>query len=381
MENVDYSETYYFRVDVRNENATANGDIVYCLVFDENKDWQATKYNNANDVYIRAGIYIPVEKVDENTTIARAKNVTIESDAYLKVAYQLIADNLTINDGGQLYNERKPSIGFNPIDAKSIKFNMNIVNPEGNWNDNDNKTGWQFISSPFKYTQITSFTENLNGDYDLYKYTTKSVLWDNQKHENGIDPEFETEFVSGRGYLVSYEKDNNVTLTSTINTSRNIYILAEKYSNDNPLENIYLIGNPFTFDMGWKDIKESAWGISDTYVVVNDKGGYEYKQDGKIKVGDGCLILATTANASIDNPTFPFYTPETNESARNIENNSLNIIATSKAGKDNVVVNFANERGIFPKLKNLNDEIAEIYVTNEGKRYGAYNYNTDIKEI
>ena len=383
MENVDYSETYYFRVDVRNENATANGDIVYCLVFDENKDWQATKYNNANDVYIRAGIYIPVEKVDENTTIARAKNVTIESDAYLKVAHQLIADNLTINDGGQLYNERKPNTysGFNPIDAKSIKFNMNIVNPEGNWNDNDNKTGWQFISSPFKYTQITSFTENLNGDYDLYKYTTKSVLWDNQKHENGIDPEFETEFVSGRGYLVSYEKDNNVTLTGTINTSRNIYILAEKYSNDNPLENIYLIGNPFTYDMGWKDIKESAWGISDTYVVVNDKGGYEYKQDGKIKVGDGCLILATTANASIDNPTFPFYTPETNESARNIENNSLNIIATSKAGKDNVVVNFANERGIFPKLKNLNDEIAEIYVTNEGKRYGAYNYNTDIKEI
>ena len=382
MENVDYSETYYFRVDVRNENATANGDIVYCLVFDENKDWQATKYNNANDVYIRAGIYIPVEMVDGNPTIARAKNVTIESDAYLKVANQLIADNLTINDGGQLYNERKPNTysGFNPIDAKSIKFNMNIINPEGDWNDNDNKTGWQLIASPFQYTQIKSFTENLSGDYDFYKYASKDLVWDNQKHENGIDPEFETEFVSGRGYLVSYEKDNNVTLTGTVNTGRNLDIRMYEYSNDDQLKNIYLIGNPFTYDMGWKDIKESAWGISDTYVVVNDKGGYEYKQDGKIKVGDGCLILATEA-ASIYSTAFPFYTPETNESARNIENNSLNIIATSKAGKDNVVVNFANERGSFPKLKNLNDEIAEIYVTNEGKRYGAYNYNTDIKEI
>lgn len=57
-------------------------------------------------------------------------------------------------------------------------------------------------------------------------------------------------------------------------------------------------------------------------------------------------------------------------------------MASSKAGSDNVILNFAdNDEEGFAKLENFNKEIAEIYVKEDNRRYGIMNYEKDVEEI
>ena len=57
-------------------------------------------------------------------------------------------------------------------------------------------------------------------------------------------------------------------------------------------------------------------------------------------------------------------------------------MASSKTGSDNVIINFTdNDEEGFDKLENFNKDIAEIYVKEEGRRYGILNYENDVEEI
>jgi hypothetical protein len=111
------------------------------------------------------------------------------------------------------------------------------------------------------------------------------------------------------------------------------------------------------------------------YAVVTTEGGYEYSTNNDIKVGDGFFVKVIGTNPSLS------YTANTRN--RNIEENEyINLIATSKAGKDNVIINFAdNDEEGFAKLENFNKEIAEIYVKEDNRRYGIMNYEKDVEEI
>ena len=60
---------------------------------------------------------------------------------------------------------------------------------------------------------------------------------------------------------------------------------------------------------------------------------------------------------------------------------SLNVIATSKGGKDNVIVRLDEEQEGFPKIKNLNEDIALVYVLDNKVPYGIYNYSEDVQEV
>ena len=67
---------------------------------------------------------------------------------------------------------------------------------------------------------------------------------------------------------------------------------------------------------------------------------------------------------------------------RRIEKNYLNLIATGKNGDDNLIIDFSGseEKG-FNKLENFNDEIAELYILDEGYRYAIKNFESDVEEV
>ena len=368
FDNPGFGDKVYFRVNVRkDEGEIVEGKTAFYVIFDEEEPvtWADTD-NNANDVFVRTNVNVETD--------ITAKNITIEDGGVLKVYSPnvLSANTLVVNEGGQFFAENTAT--YFPINT--VKFNKKIAHPD-KWEEN-NKTGWQFISSPFKDASISSFIPGQDeGDYDLYKYDDSNSKWVNHK-DTGLGEKF----AQGIGYLASYETKEDVTFTGTINRTNKLMI-----GQDGMMENpgIYLLGNPFLFNMDWEKISTNgAYGINATsFVVVKADGAYEYKTSGEIKVGEGFFVLTTDAWASF-NYTFKAgdIVAAPSSKSRNAEQSkSLNIIAAGNAGNDNVVVNLAGEGEGFPKLQNFNDDIATVYVQNNDANYGIYNCDENTTEI
>ena len=272
---------------------------------------------------------------------------------------------LILNDGAQLRQKNNNLPG---------KFVMNIDNPTvwSIWN----KTGWQFISSPFTNAAVSQFT---NADtYDLYKFDGRhenlTVEWRNHK-----DPEanFETEFVSGRGYMASYQNDTTATFSGTFYAGTSItypVTYKEIIGDSTHWPNFHLVGNPFTFNMDLSKLQtfHMATGVA----IVNEVGGWNYMTTGTINVGDGFFVRTVGVNPSVS------YNDNATRSSNNNVIDNISVIISNKTSRDNVVLNFAGADKVgFPKLNNFNEEIACLYVSSDAKRYGIFNYDEDVREV
>ena len=303
----------------------------------------------------------------ESITINNTGSLTINKDVKLTVNGTMEsteASSLIINDGAQLFQSSENVLA---------SFNMNIVNPES-WFNNQ-KDGWQFISSPLNASSITNFTgtDEAPKSYDLYKYNgtdENGLEWNNHKSH-----EFEDTFVNGRGYLASYETETSATLTGTLYNKDYFEFEEMTYYKDVHLANFYLLGNPFTFNMDWN--YTTSTDLVKGYAVVNGTGGYDYFTTGTINVGDGFFVKAIDENPD-ENPSL-YYKHNVRGSRQTA--NSINVIATGKAGKDNVIINFAGQSLGFDKLQNFNEDIATVFVANNGRRYGIANVDENATEV
>ncbi len=327
------------------------------------------------EVTIKAAATISSE-VNVKYLAINGGSLTLESTAVL-TADELINNDeysFIIKDGAQL---------FHNSDNVKASFTMGIVNPEGEgeevWNDN-NKTGWQFIASPFTEAFVSTFVPAQGYNYDLYRYAgSADKEWDN--HKDNYNDQSWWYFNPGEGYLASYETLDEATLRGTLNSGVTYSWDNLTYDNSKDLANFHLVGNPFTFDM---DMDNATFtNMVQGYAVVNPAdGGYKYfavgssqnTADGTIKVGDGFFVKATK-----ENPSFSYNAAS--KATRGEKANSLNITATGNAGKDNVVINFAGKSEGFDKLQNFNDAIATVYVAEDGKNYGIYNCDADVQEV
>ena len=292
-------------------------------------------------------------------------SVTVNSGYKLVVTDELVNNDelsLLIEDGAQL---------FHNSDNVKASFTMDISNPT-DWTS-ENKDGWQFIASPFADASIANcFTNNSTYVYDLYRYNSSSDYeWDNHKDNTSSDQSW-LYFNTGEGYLASYKDLTTATLYGTLNNAES-YAWSLSYDMETPLANFHLLGNPFTFDMNWDNV--NVTNVVDGFAVVNNEGGYTYSDNNNrtIPVGDGFFVIAIDENPSL--------TYNAVKRTRSEKLSSLNVIATSNAGKDNVVINLAGKSEGFNKLQNFNDAIATVYVTESGKNYGIYNYDADVQEV
>ncbi len=376
--NLEYGNTYYWRVDVRNGEGDPVGGEVWSFATPASAAFEFITEGNWNVGANWNGGAVPgngaIVVLNANATITAEDNINVADLTILEGASLTIngsltitgefsntdASKLVINDGGQIFQTN--------TDVKAT-FNMNINNPT-EWSEN-NIDGWQFISSPFTDASINNFvTTGVGNDYDLYKFDGKQVgaEWQNQK----AIATFEEEFVSGRGYLASYEKAATATLNGTLNTST-ILDLSLSYAGST-LADLYLIGNPFPFDMDMSKLDGMTYHITEGYAVVNNGSYSYYNLEGTIPAGDGFFVKVTDDNPSL-------YYNHNAKSSRSGNANSLNITATGNAGNDNVVVNFNGEGEGFPKLQNFNDAIATVYVQNNDVNYAIFNCNEDVQEI
>ena len=309
-----------------------------------------------DNVVINGKATIESGDVIVETLTIKNYSLTINSGASLTVNGKMTSDNkssLIISDGAQIIQSSA---------NVHATFKMGIANPE-EWGETQD--GWQFIASPFINASVSCFTEI--DSYDLYKYEGEADLqWNNQK-----DGGFDDEFVNGRGYLVSYATAETATLYGTLSNAKTFdYDLtfdAEKH-----LANFHLLGNPFTFNMDWKNI--SVENVYNGFATVNPAdGAYIYDTEGIIPVGNGFFVKATGENPSISYAT---------TKSRGGKAEYINVTASGKDGSDNVIIKLSDHSSDgFAKLDNLNQDIANIYVKSANNRYGIMDYGNDVKEV
>ena len=347
---IEWSETIY-----KNPNTFVQDGL-----WNDAENWSKKQVPTANDflIFINANATIESGDVEVNSMTINNGSLTLNEGVRLTVNNDLLntnAEGLIINDGAQV---------FQSSDDVAATFIMNIINPD-EWS-NENINGWQFIASPVKNANIEDFIPE-SSDYDLYKYEGNNDLeWLN--HKGG---QFETTFQQGKGYLASYESETQAVFKGILNNEKtHEYTLS--YVTGKDLANFHLLGNPFPFDMDWDNLQKED--IANGYAVVNADGGYEYATSGTIKAGDGFFVKAIHTK-----PTLTYNVAK--QRSDNTER-SINIIASSNSGKDNLIIciNDEGQEG-FNKLNNFNKSIANIYVASNDKRYGIYNCNEDVKEV
>ncbi len=198
-----------------------------------------------------------------------------------------------------------------------------------------------------------------------------ALLLDDIQLVSGAFDVFDEYFEQGRAYLASYEWEDTATFTGTLNHETSFNFNNLTYNSENIYNNFHLLGNPFSFDMDWANIRLTD--VYNGYATVSYDGSYEYHTSGTIPVGDGFFVKTTGNNPSVS---------VSNVRTRSAKASNINLIATGNEGSDNIIMSFGGEEEEgFAKLDNLNENIAELYILNEGRRYGIKSYDEDVEEI
>ena len=318
----------------------------------------------AEDIIVNGNATIENGNVTAKSITINSGSLTVNSGVTLTITGAFLNTNtkaFIINDGAQVFQNNE---------NVAATFNMYVDNPSS-WGY-DHKGGWQFISSPMLDAAIDGFEPTSETDYDLFKYDgTQELQWVNVKN-HGTD--FESEFQLGRGYIASYEAETTSSFEGTINSETSFTFKDVKpFNAENHYGNFYLLGNPFTFNMDWRNI--SANGVYNGYATISySDGSYDYHTSGTINVGDGFMVKSVGADPVLS------YAHKTR--ARNEKYESINVMASNIYGSDNVIINLAGQEDEgFTKLENINKDIAEIYVENNGSKYGIFSFDEDINEV
>lgn len=262
-----------------------------------------------------------------------------------------------------LVSETTPEIAeFEPITDVLTTATSNNSSGEFVW---ENK---EYDLSAYKGKEIYIAIRHINNND-----TGKSALvLDNIKLVRGEFDEFELEFVQGRAYLASYEWEDAATFMGKLNHEMEFGFKQVSYDAGNEYANFHLIGNPFTFNMDWN--KMAIEGVYDGFATVNKEGTYNYHTEGTIAVGDGFFVKTIG-----ENPSMRY---DATAKRRATRSSHINLIASGNSGQDNVIIKLAGEESEgFMKLDNFNEDAAEIYVVNNGRRYGIMNYAENVEEV
>ena len=324
-------------------------------------NWENSTLPTETDAVVIDGNVLVSDEVTVNSlSINEGKSVTIQDGGMLIVTGEIVNtdyDALIIEDGGQII-QRNENV--------AATFKKNIVNPSS-WSNPE--SGWQFISSPMLDAATEGF-ESIEGDYDLYKFDgSQELQWVNYKNHE----DFEETFTPGVGYIASYQSQDVAVFKGDLNNETEYFEFEIGFDADNEWACFSLLGNPFSFDIDWELMVPSR--LEEGFVTLNTTtGAYIYNVEGKIKVGEGFMVNAYNRRSTLDY--------DNAAKSRKEKSDYINIVASNSNGFDNVIINdVKNESAGFPKLENINPNIANVYVKEDDNRYGIYNLNPEVNEI
>ena len=341
-----------------------SGDGLWSVAGNWSKGLVPTATDN---VIIKGNVTIESSNVIIKTLLISEGSLTVENGASFTITGELSntdANAFIIKDGAQVFQKN---------DNIAATFVKNIRNPKS-WSVSQ-YDGWQFIASPVDKAYVLDFIPMTDTDYDLFKYDgTQELQWINYK---GHFDEFEKTFKLGTAYLASYEAETSISFSGILNNASSFDFEVE-YDSEDSWANFHLLGNPFPFNMNWNNV--TLDDVYDGYAIVNPSDGSymtytKSEKEGIIKAGEGFFVEAIGETPSLS------YSTSSKARGENSSAN-INVIATGKQGSNNVIIRLAGaEEAGFSKLANINPTIAEVYVKNNGKRYGILSYDESTSEV
>lgn len=228
------------------------------------------------------------------TDIVVMGNLTIEPGAALTVES---AGSLTLSGSLTINSDATGTGSFINNSSMTATVNRYI---EG---FTDAAHGWHFLSSPVASQAISAFHTPGSGS-DFYKWDEITGNWINRTDEGGVlNPEFETDFVIGRGYLMA----NAVTGTSQFSGLLNVAdVPVANLTNSTglPYSGWHLLGNPFSSALAWNN---GDWLLDNVDAVCQiwNEGNASYSvvgAGGFIPSTNGFMVHASVNNASLSIP-------------------------------------------------------------------------------
>ena len=249
-------------------------------------NWEGYILPQADDEVLINGIC----ELDEDAevfslTVAENKSLTIPDGRILTVSGSLTnadASGLVIEEGGQLMHTNTGTQG-------TVEKNI-LPYTEGT------KDGWYLVSSPLAgFTNVTSVSDLLSNNYDLYYYDEPTHYWINQEYAaNNF-----TELTNGKGYLYANNEEVMLGFEGELQSGSAIINVLLNYTDGIDLAGFNLVGNPYAHNVTSYASVNVANGCYQLNETKNDFIVSEISEENPLHPAEGFFVKATDEGASI----------------------------------------------------------------------------------
>ncbi|MCF8364313.1 MAG: T9SS type A sorting domain-containing protein, partial [Bacteroidales bacterium] len=168
--------------------------------------------------------------------------------------------------------------------------------------------GWHFLSSPVSSQAIQPefVPDPPTANQDFFSWDEATATWINTKINDGgslvWNPEFETVFVLGKGYLTAYDSDQIKSFEQVLNVQdvrlTNLSCSGSDYSG------WHLLGNPFPSAIAWNDGNWNMSNIAGTAKIWNESNASytDIPANGIIPAMNGFMVQVTEGSGSLTIP-------------------------------------------------------------------------------
>lgn len=294
--------------------------------------------------------------------MASGSTLTIENGATLTCNNIIGATtaNLVIKDGGQLI--------CNNTVAATVKKSIEGATSKDVY-------GWYTISSPVDDIEISSMTELLANEYDLYRYNEASMMWENYKaHNSGPEADF-TNMTNGRGYLYRNAQDVELQFTGSTNVGDVVYPLS--YTDESgDLCGFHLIGNPYTHSIAKGEGKAiyNAALASGYYSLNVAQDAWLACEDGnEIEAMQGILVQTTDALAD-------FTIQDINYAPAKANHDNIMFTVGNSEYSDITYAMFDKGHGLN-KISHRNADVPMLYIPQNGENFAIAMMDDNTKSF
>lgn len=171
-----------------------------------------------------------------------------------------------------------------------------------------NVHGWHFLSSPVSSQAIQpEFVPNPpTAAQDFFSWDEPSAMWKNTKLNNGgniiWNPDFETTFDLGKGYLIAYNSNQTKSFEQVLNVE-DVTFTSLSRSGGN-FSGWHLLGNPFSSAIVWNDGNWNMTNISGTAKIWNESNASysDIPANNIIPAMNGFMVQVTQSTGSLTIP-------------------------------------------------------------------------------
>ncbi|MCF8364315.1 MAG: T9SS type A sorting domain-containing protein [Bacteroidales bacterium] len=280
-------------------------------------DWSLqSNWANGHAPGANSGVIVPATGVNHFPLItspveepAECSNLIIEDGATVTVAAgrALTVHNSITNPGGAagliLVSDAS---GTGSLIHHNSEVTASIQRYITAWTSNIH--GWHFLSAPVSSQNIQPgfVPDPPTASQDFYKWDELTATWINSKLENSgntiWNPDFETQFVPGRGYLAAWDNDQTKLFAQYLNVEDVEHTNLSKSGGN--YSGWHLLGNPFSSAIIWNDGNWDMTNIGGTAKIWNESNASytDIPANGIIPAMNGFMVQVTQSTGSLTIP-------------------------------------------------------------------------------